>query len=248
MVKLHHLVLQEHHAQKRKISTVSEYLKEIVYGGNDGIVTTFAVVSGFTGAQSSISGSPFPIITVLLFGIANLFADGVSMGFGNFISMRSEQDLYQAEKEKELKDIKRRPVFEKKRTVSILMERGFNKQQATQLAQLYSQNKDYWAEFMMKYELALPDPQSENPYLTALATFVSFVFFGFIPLIPYVFFRDIPNLFFISSLFTAGALVLLGLLRWQVTKDPLPRAIGEILAVGGIAATVGYLVGTFFRI
>lgn len=248
MARLHHRILQEHFGDKRKLSTLTEYLKEIVYGGNDGIVTTFAVVAGFSGAQSAVPGSPYPIVTVLLFGAANLFADGISMGLGNFISMRSEQDLYQSEKQKELRDIKKRPTFEKKRTFSILMERGFDKRQASELTQIYSQNKDYWAEFMMKYELELPDPQNENPYLTAVATFFSFVLFGSIPLIPYVFFKNIPNLFFVSSLFTVGALILLGILRWRVTKDPLHRAIGEILAVGAIAAVVGYFVGTFFRI
>lgn len=244
---LHHRVLQEHPIQKRKISPVSEYLKEIVYGGNDGIVTTFAVVAGFTGAQSSISGFSYPFLTVLLFGVANLFADGMSMGLGNFISMRSEKDLYQTEKQKELNDIKSKPEEEKAQTIGILLRRGFDKKQATQLATIYSQNEDYWAEFMMKYELELPDPQSENPYLTAFATFFSFLSFGFIPLIPYIFLRDLPDLFFISSIFTAGALFLLGLLRWKVTKDPLVRAVGEIIVVGGIAALIAYFVGTFFR-
>jgi vacuolar iron transporter family protein len=233
---------------KRRIHPVSEYLKEIIYGGNDGIVTTFAVVAGFTGAQSSITGSPFPLLTVLLFGSANLFADGLSMGLGNFISLRSEKDLYQTEKKKELEDIKNQTELEKSRTISLLLERGFNKKQATELTNLYSQNNDYWAEFMMKYELELPDPQNENPYLTAIATFSSFIGFGFIPLIPYVFLRGAGNIFFLSALFTFGALILLGLLRWQVTKDPLIRALGEIVIVGGIAAVTAYLVGSFFRL
>jgi VIT1/CCC1 family predicted Fe2+/Mn2+ transporter len=243
----HHLVLQEHSVHKRKVSPISEYLKEIIYGGNDGIVTTFAVVAGFTGAQSSISGSPFPLLTVLLFGSANLFADGLSMGLGNFISLRSEKDLYQSEKKQELSDIANQPGVEKTRTIGLLQERGFNKKQATELTNLYSQNRDYWAEFMMKYELEIPDPQNENPYLTAFATFFSFIFFGFIPLVPYVFLRGADNLFFISSLFTLGALILLGLLRWKVTKDPLTRALGEIVVVGSIAAVMAYFVGTFFR-
>lgn len=245
---LHHRVLREHPIQKRKISPFTEYLKEIVYGGNDGIVTTFAVVAGFTGAQSSITGSAYPLLTVLLFGVANLFADGLSMGLGNFISLRSEKDLYRAEKQKELNDIRNRPEAEKAQTVAILLRRGFSKQQALELARLYSQNEDYWAEFMMKYELEMPDPQNENPYLTAVATFFAFISFGFTPLIPYIFLQKTGNLFFLSSVFTLGALVLLGLLRWKVTKDPLIRALGEIVMVGGVAAIMAYFVGTFFRI
>lgn len=64
------------------------YLAEVIYGANDGIVTTFAVVSGVAGAALSPS-------IVLVLGAANLFADGFSMGMSNYVSRRSELD-YQA--------------------------------------------------------------------------------------------------------------------------------------------------------
>mgnify|MGYP001588355272 FL=1 len=94
--------LKIHLKEEHNISPFSTYLKEIVYGGNDGIVTTFAVVSGFSGAQSLIGNTITPAFTVLLFGLANLFADSVSMSLGNFISLRSQQDQYNSEKSKEL--------------------------------------------------------------------------------------------------------------------------------------------------
>ncbi|MFH1827396.1 MAG: VIT1/CCC1 transporter family protein [bacterium] len=240
--------LKTHLKEEHNISTVSTYLKEIIYGGNDGIITTFVVVSGFSGAQS-ISGNPIiPAFTVLLFGLANLFGDGVSMGLGNFISLRSQQDQYIAEKNKELYEIKNDRNQEKKETMTILTARGFKKNDAKKIIDLYSKNDEYWAKFMMKYELQLPDPESENPYLTALATFSAFIFFGFIPLIPYFFLHVAGfNSFIISMLFTFGALVLLGLLRWYVIKRNMIRSIGEILMVGIAASSVSYFVGTFFR-
>lgn len=61
------------------------YLAEVIYGANDGIVTTFAVVSGVAGATLNPS-------IVLILGAANLFADGFSMGMSNFLSRRSEMD------------------------------------------------------------------------------------------------------------------------------------------------------------
>jgi vacuolar iron transporter family protein len=93
--------LEKHRKEEHSSSPFSTYLKEIVYGGNDGIVTTFAVVAGFAGAQSDTNVATYSFLTVLLFGIANLFADGASMGLGNFLSLRSEQDLYKKEKAKE---------------------------------------------------------------------------------------------------------------------------------------------------
>lgn len=238
--------LKEHLAQEHKISPLTTHLKEIVYGGNDGIVTTFAVVAGFAGAQSSPI-STFPLLTVILFGLANLFADGLSMGLGNFMSLRAEQDVYKEEKAKELHEIRNNKRLEEEETLYILTSKGFSKKQAEELTKIYSQNENYWAEFMMKYELEMPDPQKENPYFTASATFLSFVFFGFIPLVPYIFLQAWQNMFFLSSFFTLAALIILGVLRWKVTKVRFIRSVGEIVLIGGIAATIAYFVGTFFR-
>src|SRR3990172_8446076 len=90
---------REHLEKEHKQTPFSIYLKEIVYGGTDGIITTFAVVAGFSGAQ--IDGGYLPLVSVILFGLANLAADGVSMSLGNFLSIRSDKDLYRSEKEKE---------------------------------------------------------------------------------------------------------------------------------------------------
>lgn len=238
--------LDKHLSEEHAVSPISAYLKEIVYGGADGIVTTFAVVAGFTGAQQNLS-SNLPLLAILLFGFANLFADGLSMGLGNFLSLRSEQDRYRSEKEKELREIKQNPKQEREETIHILMKRGYSRQDAEELTSLYAKNEDYWAEFMMKYELEMPNPELENPYLTAIATIFAFIFFGFIPLIPYIFFKIGSQTFMISAIFTALALVLLGLLRWRVTRETVHRSVGEIVFVGGLAAVAAYIVGTFFR-
>ncbi|WP_276257708.1 VIT1/CCC1 transporter family protein [Haloglomus litoreum] len=68
-----------------EVEPSGRYLAEVIYGANDGIVTTFAVVSGVAGAALSPS-------IVLILGVANLFADGFSMGMSNYLSRRSEID------------------------------------------------------------------------------------------------------------------------------------------------------------
>ena len=239
--------LEQHIRQEHRQSPFSEYLKEIVYGGNDGIVTTFAVVAGFAGAQGS-NTVEIGVLAVLLFGLANLFADGASMGLGNFLATRSDQDLYRQEKLKEEREIEENPVMEMAETQRLLLDRGFSEADAKQLVKIYATNKDYWADFMMKYELGMEDVSADNPILTGLATFVSFIIFGFIPLFPYVLFPESSNTFTLATAFTAGALVLLGVLRWRVTKEKMWRSIGEIILVGGVSASIAYFVGTFFRI
>ncbi len=98
----------------------------------------------------------------------------------------------------------------------------------------------------MKDELEIADPTGENPFLTGTATFISFVGFGLIPLLPYIFFQSV-SVFNFSVLFTFFALVLLGILRFKVTQESPFRSIGEIVLIGGISALIAYIVGTLFR-
>lgn len=238
---------QNHLKTEHKQSVFSEYLREIVYGGNDGIVTTFAVVAGFAGAQSGSQVIiPTSFLTVLLFGFANLFADGASMSLGNFLSIRSAQDVYQIEKEKELAEIRKSREMEKAETIHILKSKGFSLEDAIKITNIFSKNEKYWVEFMMNDELKMPNPENDNPFFTALATFFAFTFFGFIPLLPYILFKNSLNIFSYSVAFTFLALFLLGVLRFKVTKENIARSIGEIVFVGGISAAIAYFVGTFF--
>ena len=79
--------LAQHRAGESHGSTLGPYIHDIVYGAHDGIVTTFAVVAGTAGAGLSTG-------VVIILGVANLLADGVSMGAGAFLSLRSERDQY----------------------------------------------------------------------------------------------------------------------------------------------------------
>jgi len=79
-----------HHEPRTVHGFFRHYLSDLVYGANDGIITTFAVVSGVAGAELSTR-------IVLILGVANLVADGFSMGASNFLSIRSEEGARQAE-------------------------------------------------------------------------------------------------------------------------------------------------------
>jgi VIT1/CCC1 family predicted Fe2+/Mn2+ transporter len=77
------------------IGTARHYIRDLVYGANDGVITTFAVVAGVTG------GTLEPV-AVLVVGAANLLADGLSMGVGNYHGIRSEERVREAQSLPEL--------------------------------------------------------------------------------------------------------------------------------------------------
>jgi VIT1/CCC1 family predicted Fe2+/Mn2+ transporter len=233
---------REHLATEHDLGRFSEFLREIVYGGNDGIVTTFAVVAGFAGAGAE-GAAAVGTIAVLLFGLANLFADAASMGLGAFLSTRSAQDIYRAARAREMQEIREKPEKERAELFEILRVKEVPEDDIHAFADLYQRNPELLADFMMQHEIGMHDPTGGNPALDGLATFLAFMFFGAIPLIPY-FLRDPDQTTFQWSVFaTAVALVLLGLLRWTVTHERVTRCVAETVSVGGICAIIAYAVG-----
>jgi VIT1/CCC1 family predicted Fe2+/Mn2+ transporter len=222
-----------------------QYLREIVYGGSDGIVTTFAVVAGFTGAN--VFGSNMVGVTmgaVVLFGLANLFSDAVSMGLGDYMSTRSQEDLYNKTYKEELKHLDHSTNSFDERIEKRLLEKGFNQSDATEIMKLFHKNPEFGIEWLMQEYHGIPDPGDSSPIFSALATLVSFLFFGFIPLIPFVLRVPDPTQAFLLSISgVVVALTLLGLLRWKIVGYGLTRALGETLFLGGVSASIAFIIG-----
>ena len=238
--------LDAHRAAEHAISPVQDYIRQIVFGGIDGIVTTFAVVAGFAGLAAEGTAG-VGLVAVLLFGLANLFADATSMGLGEFLSARSEQDVYRAVRAKERAEIDANPDMEVAETVEILRERGVGADDASAMAAILLRNPEMMADFMMQYEVGLADTTDEMPWLNGLVTFGSFVFLGAVPLLPYMIAGAGTGVFLTSCGATVLALLALGVLRWSVSLESLARCVGETLLVGAACAVVAFGVGLAFR-
>lgn len=241
--------IEEHVRKEHKRSPLSEYLKEVVYGGVDGIITTFAIVAGFSGAAlSNETTSQLSFVLVLLFGLANLFADGVSMGLGNFLSVRSAKSQYCKMRAKEQMESIQNTTWELEETKGLLINKGFSPEDAETLANIYKKNEKYWVDFMMNHELKVPDPRGSNALYTGLATFFAFISFGFIPLIPFIFLNSLGEevLFEVSIVATFTALILLGILKWKVVGTKFTHTVLEVVLIGGVAASIAFFVGTLF--
>lgn len=224
-----------------------EFLREIVYGGNDGIVTTFAVVAGFAGAEAGgVAG--VGAVAVLLFGLANLCADATAMGLGAFLSSRSARDLYRTRRARQMAALAQDPADGRREIVQALRARGIDRSEADTLADILQRNPTLMAEFVLQHRDGLADPGSESAALTGAATFASFIAFGAIPLIPYFLLPPTDGTFRLSVAATVLALLALGLLRWLVTREALLRSLGETVLIGGTCAVIAYAVGTAFRV
>ncbi|MEM7644657.1 MAG: VIT1/CCC1 transporter family protein [Pseudomonadota bacterium] len=228
---------------------LGRYLKQIVYGGNDGIVTTFAVVAGFQGAGGGESAAPMAAGIVLLFGLANLFGDAVSMGLGDYISERSERDVDAAE----WAEVRRFAVEEPEAAVDVvaarLAEKGLEASVARAVAVRAAEAPEALANLVAALDRGLASEPARGIGTQAFVTFLSFVIFGALPLLPYA----LPGLGVFGPFGTALAgsllaLLLLGALRASIGARGWAWPITEILMIGIAAGAVAFGVGTFFSL
>jgi VIT1/CCC1 family predicted Fe2+/Mn2+ transporter len=233
--------LAEHRASEPHGSALGAYIHDIVYGANDGIVTTFAVVSGVAGAELQ------PFVVVIL-GFANVFADGLSMGLGNFLSSKSRNDNYQRVLKEEMQEIEDIPEIERDEIREIFLQKGFSGEDLERAVRVITSDKKIWADMMMREEHGLtPEEGGSKPALHALATFSSFILFGSIPIAPYILPLGGLEPFPVTIGCAALALLLVGFLRSWVTRERLIKGPLEILTVGSICAGVAYGVGVALK-
>ncbi len=221
----------------------SQYIGDFVYGGLDGVITTFAVVSGVAGANL---GSEI----VLILGLANLFADGFSMATGAYLSAKSEREYYKKERERELWEVKHFPEGERTELREIYQQRGFSPEETNQLVEIFSRDDERFVDAMMVDELGMLKDES-NPIFNGLATLGAFVLVGVVPLLIYLlglaFPIDHELNFPLTILLSAIALFGLGAGKVAVTHQHPVRSGMETLLIGALAAGVAYGVGALLK-
>jgi VIT1/CCC1 family predicted Fe2+/Mn2+ transporter len=219
------------------------YVKSVVYGGLDGIVTTFAVVSGVAGADLGAA-------VILILGVANLLADGVSMGIGDYLSTKSEREYYDREARRQAWEIEHFPDGQRAELLALLREAGYSEVDAAEMVAVLTRDRDRWVEAMMASELGMLRGDV-SPRANAVATFASFVACGSLPLLVYLVGLAVPippgTAFPVSVGLSAAALFGLGAAKVFVTGLNPVRSGTEMLLVGGFAGAVAYAVGALLK-
>ncbi len=218
---------------------VGGYVRDFVYGANDGIITTFAVVAGVAGADLSAN-------IVMILGFANLLGDGFSMAMSNYLGEKSNRDFIATEREREEWEVAKMPEEEAKEIREIYERKGFKGEILDKVVATITANKKLWVDEMMAGEHGLlPDDGKSQPWKNAAITFVAFVAAGFVPLIPYFFGLSAKETFPYALAATVLILFTVGSLRTLITGKRWYVAGLEMLIVGLLAAGVAYGVGAF---
>jgi len=213
-----------------------DIIRDVVYGSLDGIVTTFAIVAGAVGAD-------MPTSVVIIFGFANLIADGISMSFGSFLGTKSERDFVLAERRELSKRIKEKADEERCYIEEIYHGKGFHGELLGRVVDTITEDENRWLDVATKEKLELPDASDLSPIKDGVVTFVSFISAGLLPLVAYIFPFPDDLRFGFAIAFSGVALFVVGAGRTYVTGERFIRSGLEMLFTGGLAAGAAYFIG-----
>ncbi len=218
------------------------WIGQAIYGANDGLGAVFGVVSGMAGYTGGSN-------VVLISGLAAMLASALSMGSGAYLATKSEREVYEAEIERERREIEENPEEEIEELSLFYQLKGFSEEEAQVLANRLAEKPDQMLRTLAHEELGLSEQSFPDPWTAALSATLSTALGAFIPILPFFFTTGIPAVitsFVISTLahFAIGAskTIITGLSPWRSGLEMTAVGIGEAIItymLGRLLAPVG---------
>lgn len=220
------------HHQKNNSSSV---FREMVFGMEDGMVSTLGAITGIAAATSNH-------FTVILSGFVIVSVESISMAIGSYLSSKSAKEIDERKIDEEKTELTKFPQEEKEELIEMYSKDGWPKDLAKEMAEVASKNKKIFLQEMAYRELGIVPESMENPFKNGVVMLFSYIFGGFIPISAY-FVLGLPVAIFVSIGMTLFSLFLLGVYTSKYSKRNWFKAGFEMFALATIAASVGYIVG-----
>jgi VIT1/CCC1 family predicted Fe2+/Mn2+ transporter len=217
----------EHHV------TSSAALRDFVIGMSDGLTVPFALAAGLSGAIDSSA-------LIVTAGVAEIVAGAIAMGLGGYMGAKTEQEHYDNERQRELREINLLPKVEAKEVGDILTDFGVPEAELPVVVNAICQHPEKWVDFMMRFELGLerPDPRRllQSPLIIGSAYAVG----GLVPLLPYMFESSAAQALPYSVVISLIALVAFGAFKGYFTGQNLWRSALQTSVIGSLAAAAAF--------
>jgi VIT1/CCC1 family predicted Fe2+/Mn2+ transporter len=222
--------------EKRHRSVGGNALRAAVLGGNDGLVSNFSLVMGIAGASSGQK-------EVLLAGMAGLLAGALSMALGEWISVKSSQELYENQMQLEMDELENNPEGEEKELALIYMSKGIPEEQARKMASDIMQNKEHAHEVLIKEELGINAEDLKGSAMeAAVSSFILFAMGAILPVIPFFFLGGTQAIIFSTILSGLGLFIIGAAITLFTGKSVWYSGFRQVL-FGLIAAAITFGIG-----
>jgi VIT1/CCC1 family predicted Fe2+/Mn2+ transporter len=215
-------------------------IRELIFGINDGLVSTLSLVSGVAGADPGRG-------VILLAGVAGLLAGAISMAAGAYISSKSEREVYEAEVERERQELRDNPEEEMEELRILYQIQGFDEAEAGEMVARLTPDREGMLQRLLQEELGLAPERFPNPWKAGAFSGGAFVVGAIVPLLAHFFLSGITAVAFSVGLSVSGLFVI-GVLKTLFTQRPWWRSGLEMVGIGLLATAVTYLIGTLFGV
>ena len=215
------------------------FLRNVVYGFNDGLTANFGLVAGMVGAQSGLGGEVTHAVVVA--GLAGMVADALSMGSSGYLAAKSEREVFEHEIAMEREEIRLMPELEREELSLIYQAKGIPPAQASELATAVMANPEKALEEKVREELKIGEATS-TPFREGWVTGVATAFGAFIPVAPILVSRS-PTAIWVAFGVAMLSHFGVGAARSFFTGRGVLRSGMDMFVVGLGVAVVGYIVG-----
>lgn len=236
--------LQRRHLElEQQQSSAGSLLRQIVLGGQDGLVNVLGIILGMAAGagQTGLSGTVQTGL-VILAGLVAMVAESVSMAAVAYTSARASQDHYRAQKEQEIREMDEIPDVERKEIELIYYKKGFRGPALRHIVKQITSDKGLWLDTMMREELGLYESEFVDPLREAIVVGIASVIGSLIPLIPFFFMPVAPAMLAAVGL-SLVVLFIGGGLKARLTTGVWWKSGLEMALIAGTAAFLSYLVG-----
>jgi VIT1/CCC1 family predicted Fe2+/Mn2+ transporter len=214
-------------------------VRDMIFGANDGLVSTIAFVAGVVGAITDPS-------IVLLSGIAELFAGTISMGVGSYQSSKSELEVLERESQRKKTEKGATPEEKKKELVKFYQAEGFKKDEAEAIVDRIVEEKELSPKASTLEELGLAPKELGKPAKAGVLCGVSFGLAALVPILPFAFPIGSWEALMASIVSTAATLFGVGAMKTIFSRRNWVKSGLEMMSIGASAAAITYVIGTLF--
>lgn len=213
-------------------------LRAAVFGVNDGLVSNASLIMGVAGATGP-SGSG---AVIMLSGIAGLLAGAFSMAAGEYLSVRSQREMYEYQIGLERDELEQYPAEEAAELALIFQAKGLEREEARRLSEKLIADPDQALETLTREELGLNPNELGSPWGAALFSFISFACGALVPLLPFLVTTGAPALFSAAGVSAVALFAVGAALSLFTGRHALSGGL-RMLAIGGAAGGATYLIG-----
>ncbi|GAB2582831.1 VIT1/CCC1 transporter family protein [Dyella jejuensis] len=223
---------QHHHTEKH--FTASEVVRDLVIGMADGLTVPFALAAGLSGAAVASR-------VVVVAGVAEIAAGAIAMGLGGYLAARGDAEHYDAERQREVREVRELAREEEREIVQIFAQYGLDREACKPVLAHFHQDHEAWVDFMMRFELGLEKPQPGRALRSALTIGGAYIVGGLVPLMPYMLIEGWQPALRVSVVCTLIALALFGAAKSRFTGIGIVRGAVQTVFIGGLASAAAFL-------